>query len=56
VGAREVFRVPRLAQGRYHLADDGLVARGATALLRRVHALPVHLGGETPEHAVQWRR
>lgn len=56
VGAREMFRMPRLAQGRDHLAHDGLVARGATAFLRRVHALPVHLGGQTPEHTVQWCR
>jgi len=56
VRARKVLRVPRLAQRRYHLADDRLVARGATAFLRRVHALSVHLGGQTPEHAVQRRR
>jgi len=56
VGASEVFRVPCLAQGRYHLADDGFVARGATAFLCRVHALSVHFGGQTPEHAVQWCR
>lgn len=56
VGAREVLRVPRLAQGRDHLANDCLVARGATALLRRVHTLTIHLGSQTPEHAVQWRR
>lgn len=56
VGTRKVLRVPRLAQGRYHLANDGFVARGATSFLCRVHALSVHFGGQTPEHAVQWRR
>lgn len=55
VGAQEVLRMPRLAQGRDHLADDRLVARRATALLRRIHALSVHLGGQAPEHAIQWR-
>lgn len=54
VVAREVLRVPRLAQGRDDLADDGLVARGATAFLRRVHALSVHLGGQAAEHTIQW--
>lgn len=54
--AGKVFRVPCLAQRRYHLPDDGLVARGATALLCRVYALSVHLGGQTSEHAIQRRR
>lgn len=52
VVAREVFRVPGLAQRRDHLSDNGLVARSAASLLRRVHALPVHLGREAAEHAV----
>lgn len=56
VVAREVFRVPGLAQRRDHLPDDGLVARRAASFLRRVHALSVHLGREAAEHAVQPRR
>jgi len=44
VVAREVFRVPSLAQRRDHLPDDSLVARRATSLLCRVHPLSVHLG------------
>jgi len=52
VVAREVFRVPGLAQRRDHLSDNGLVARSAASLLRRVHALSVHLGREAAEHAV----
>jgi len=52
VVAREVFRVPGFAQRRNHLPDDGLVARSATSLLRRVHTLSVHLGREAAEHAV----
>lgn len=44
VVAREVFRVPSLAQRRDHLPDDSLVARRATSFLRRVHPLSVHLG------------
>lgn len=55
VVAGEMLWMPGLAQRRDHLADDGLVARGATALLRRIHALSVHLGRQAPEHAVQWR-
>lgn len=51
-----MLRMPRLAQRRDHLANDRLVARRAAALLRRVHALPIHLGRQAPEHAVQRRR
>lgn len=47
VVADKVLRVPRLAQSRNHLANDGFVARGAAPFLRRVHALSVHLGGQT---------
>jgi len=55
VVAREVFRVPSLAQRRDHLPDDSLVARRATSLLSSVHTLSVHLGREAAEHAVQTR-
>lgn len=54
--ACKVLRMPCLAQRRDHLADDRLVARRAAALLSCVHALPVHLGRQAPEHAVQRRR
>lgn len=53
VVAREVLRMPGLAQRRDHLADDRLVAGIAAALLRRGHTLAAHVGLQVAEHRVQ---
>lgn len=55
VSADEVLRVPSLAQGRYHLADDRLVASRTAALLRGVHPLAVHFGRQASQHTIQRR-
>lgn len=56
VGAHEMFRVPCLAEGRYHLADDRLIARRTASFLSRVDALFAHVRLKTVEHAIQLRR
>lgn len=53
VVAREVFRVPGLAERRDDLADDRLVAGVAAALLRGVHTLATHVGREVTEHRIE---
>lgn len=53
VGAGEVLGVPGLAQGRDHLADDGLVAGATAALLRGGDALLRHVGSQGAEHTIQ---
>lgn len=56
VTAEEVLRVPGLAQRRYHLADDRLVARITASLLGRVHTLAVHVSLQATEHRIQLSR
>lgn len=56
VRADEVLWMPGLAQRRYHLADDRLVARVAAAFLRRVHTLSVHVCLQTTKHRIQLGR
>jgi hypothetical protein len=51
--ARKVLRMPGLAQGRDHLADNWFVARIAAPLLGGVDALTAHFGLQTAQHRVQ---
>lgn len=53
VVARKVLRMPGLAQRRYDLPNDGLIARIAAPLLGGIHSLAAHVGLQISEHGIQ---
>lgn len=53
VVAREVLRMPSLAQRRYDLPYDGLIACIAAPLLGGIHSLATHVGLQISEHGIQ---
>lgn len=53
VGAREVLRMPRPAERRDHLSDDGFLAGVAASLLRGLDSLAAHVCPEGSEHMLE---
>lgn len=53
MGAREMLRMPCLAQSCYHLSDYGFVAGVATTFLCCIDSLTRHIGLEISKHRIQ---